>query len=161
MWKAACLWLRSPRASNSLLSKTTSGTSRPVVRSPGRGEKCIHYLFWHIQLNPNCVHMWSFFSHFLSLHFCPPLLHILHHPPNILFTCRLCQGLEWMMSRLRVRWWPLTLIKSAPLLFFFFCLQIQTWNKDGDEVCCWMVLSSFLWHWRGQTAARTLYYLLW
>lgn len=44
----------------------------------------------------------------------PPSLH-----PNVLFTSRLCQGLEWMMSRLRVRWWPLTLIKSAPLLFIF------------------------------------------
>lgn len=32
---------------------------------------------------------------------------------------RLCQGLEWMMSRLRVRWWPLTLIETAPRLFSF------------------------------------------
>lgn len=41
MWKAACLWLRSPRASNLLLSRTTSGTSRPAVHSLGRGEKCM------------------------------------------------------------------------------------------------------------------------
>lgn len=39
-------------------------------------------------------------------------------------TSRLCQGLEWMMSRLRVRWCPLTFIPRAPLFcLFFFCLQ--------------------------------------
>lgn len=43
MWKAACLWLRSPRASSLLLSRTTSGTSRPAVHWLGRGEKCMKY----------------------------------------------------------------------------------------------------------------------
>lgn len=29
----------------------------------------------------------------------------LHLCPSLLVLPRLCQGLEWMMSRLRVRWW--------------------------------------------------------
>lgn len=69
----------------------------------------------------------------------------------------LCQGLEWMMSRLRVRWWPLTLIRKRALSLCSLCLQKWAWNEDGGEVVGWMAVSSFLWSWRGQTAARTFY----
>lgn len=63
----------------------------------------------------------SFFLMPVYLHFCPlsSTSPFLYDTPTVLFTSRLCQGLEWMMSRLRVRWWPLTLIKSAPLLSAF------------------------------------------
>lgn len=61
----------------------------------------------------------DFISWFLSLSSIQHPHSSMTHPP-LSFTPRLCQGLEWMMSRLRVRWWPLTLIQSASLLFVFF-----------------------------------------
>lgn len=80
---------------------------------------------------------------------------------------RLCQGLEWMMSRLRVRWWPLTPSeKCTPALWFPLPPNI---NLNGR----WWMWSLVGWPallpppvlWRcnvGQPSARrSYYYLLW
>lgn len=42
-------------------------------------------------------------------------------------TFRLCQGLEWMTSRLRVRW-PLTLIKNNRCAVPLLSLHLQSWG---------------------------------
>lgn len=39
-----------------------------------------------------------------------------HPPPLISFPSRLCQGLEWMMSRLRVRWCPPAVDREGALV---------------------------------------------
>lgn len=57
----------------------------------------------------------NFNSMFLSMS--PSISHLsIPHPSHVFRTSRLCQGLEWMMSRLRVRWCPPTRIKRASFL---------------------------------------------
>lgn len=129
MWKAAWLWLKSPRASNLHLSKTTSGTSRPAVHSPGRGETCINHQ--HSSISQKVI---------LKKPFCAavrPWLQFLFSPCSSLtcpgfLTFRLCQGLEWMMSRLRVRWCPPRHgSRGCPRRVRFFCskhkLELRDW----------------------------------
>lgn len=72
----------------------------------------------------------------------------------LFLTCRLCQGLEWMMSRLRVRWWLWK--RSLGVCPFSLIFASRYENEDGGKVSWWMALSSSLWNWHGQTAARTL-----
>lgn len=157
--KAAWRWRKSHRAFSLRLSKTTSGTSRPAVHSPGRGEKSFnhkHSSVWCKRTVKKTCCGPSLTPLFVSVP--PSVSHLsIPHPPLVFCTSRLCQGLEWMMSRLRVRWCPLTPIKRAACVVFF--LPPNTNLNRGD----WhrWTLSWFLRCWYGRCAARTLYYRLW
>lgn len=58
------------------------------------------------------------------------------------------------MSRLRVRWWLWK--RSLGVCPFSLIFASRYENEDGGKVSWWMALSSSLWNWHGQTAARTL-----
>lgn len=116
MLKAAWRWLKSHRAFNWHLSKTTSGTSRPAVHSPGRGEKSMNHkhssIYSKIKVKKTNVCCGPILTP-LFLSISPSISHLsIPHLP-VFCTSRLCLGLEWMMSRLRVRWCPLTSIKRG------------------------------------------------